>query len=704
MNTTSPLSRRDFVKIVSVAGSGLVLGFHIPSREALADPSHLSPITFSPNAWLSIRPPAVAGTSGVVTVTVARTEMGQGVWTSMPMLVAEELEADWKSIRVEQADAHPNRYGSQSTGGSMSVRGSYTPLRKAGATAREMLITAASQQWKVERSTCKAENGYVVHSSGKKLSYGELCSAAAGIPVPEDVPLKEEKKFKFLGKRIPKLDSPDKVKGSAKFGIDVRIPNMLFASIERSPVFGGKPSRYNEDAARRVGGVSNVFEVDAGIAVVATSTWSAFKGREALAVSWNEGKWANQSSAKIRETFANAVTSEGTSILSRGNANESYASAATKIESVYEIPFVAHATMEPMNCIADVRENKCEIWAPTQNPQSVQSSVAQTLGIPQENVTVHVTLLGGGFGRRLNADYAVDAAQVSKKANAPVQVVWTREDDMTHDFYRPGTYNLLRGGLDAQGQPVAWLHRVAGPNSRGLVVGGSTPPYDIPNLQIDAHLIDVGVPVGAWRSVGPSQNGLIVEAFIDELAHAANQDPVAFRLGLLQKQPRAKRVLETVAEKAGWGKPAPRGIGRGVSMVESFGSSAAQIAEVSVSPAGIVKIHRMVCAIDCGPVVNPDTIEQQIEGGVIFALSAILHDEITLERGRVQQKNFDDYRILTIDEVPKIEIHIIKSTDPVGGIGEPSVPPTAPAILNAIFAATGKRIRRVPIRPEDLRS
>ncbi|MBM4170234.1 MAG: xanthine dehydrogenase family protein molybdopterin-binding subunit [Ignavibacteria bacterium] len=704
MNTTSTVSRRDFVKIVSVAGSGLVLGFHLPSREALADTSRLSPITFSPNAWLSIRPPATAGQSGVVTITIARTEMGQGVWTSMSMLVAEELEADWKSIRVEQADAHPNKYGSQSTGGSMSVRGSYMPLRKAGATAREMLLTAASQQWKVERSTCKAENGYVVHSSGKKLSYGELCSAAAGIPVPEDVPLKDEKNFRFLGKRIPKLDSPEKVRGSAQFGIDVRVPKMLFASIERPPVFGGKPAQFDATATQKVAGVVNVFEVNAGIAVVATSTWSALKGREALVVSWKEGRWAEQSSAKIRETFANAVTSEGTSVLSRGNANEALAGAATTIESVYEIPFVAHATMEPMNCIADVRENKCEIWAPTQNPQSAQSSVAQTLGIPQENVTVHVTLLGGGFGRRLNADYAVDAAQVSKKANVPVQVVWTREDDMTHDFYRPGTYNVLRGGLDVQGKPVAWLHRVAGPNSRGLVVGGSTPPYDIPNLQIDAHLIDVGVPVGAWRSVGPSQNGLIVEAFIDELAHAAKQDPVSFRLGLLTKQPRANRALEAVAEKAGWGKPAPKGIGRGVSVVESFGSAAAQVAEVSVSPDGRVRVHRMVCAIDCGPVVNPDTIEQQIEGGVVFALSAIMHDEITLEKGRVQQKNFDDYRIPTFDEVPKIEIHILKSPDAIGGIGEPSVPPTAPAVLNAIFAATGKRIRRVPIRAEDLRA
>jgi len=698
MNTTSTVSRRDFIKVVSVAGSGLVLGFHLPSREELALASPLSPITFAPNAWLSIRP------SGTVTVTVARTEMGQGVWTSMSMLVAEELEADWKSIRIEQADAHPSKYGSQSTGGSMSVRGSYMPLRKAGATAREMLITAASQQWKIEKSTCKAVNGYVVHTSGKKLSFGALCAEAGNIPVPEDVALKEEKNFKLLGKRIPKLDSPDKVRGKAQFGIDIRIPNMLFASIERSPVFGGKPSRCNADAARKVSGVINVVEVDAGIAVVASSTWSALKGREALSATWDDGKWGEQSSANIRKTFADAASSEGTSVVSRGTSVDAYDNAATKIEAVYEIPFVAHATMEPMDCTADARGERCEIWAPTQNPQSIQSDVARTLGIPQENVTVHVTLLGGGFGRRLNSDYAVEAAQVSKAVSAPVQVVWTREDDMTHDFYRPGTYNVLRGGLDAQGRPVAWMHRIVGPNSRGLVVGGSTPPYDIPNVSIDSHLIDVGVPLGAWRSVGPSQNGLIVEAFIDEMAHAAKQDPVAFRLGLLAKQPRAKRALETVAEKAGWGKETRKGIGRGVSVVESFGSSAAQVAEVSVSPSGQVRVHRIVCAIDCGPVVNPDTIEQQIEGGVVFALSAIMYDEITLDRGRVQQKNFDSYRIMTIDETPKIEIHIIKSSDPVGGIGEPAVPPTAPAVLNAIFAATGKRIRRVPIRPEDLRS
>lgn len=696
MNNSLSISRRSFIKVVSIAGSGLALGFRLASKNEIENGILDSEIQFVPNAWLRIIP------NGSVTITVARSEMGQGVYTSMAMLVAEELEADWKSIIIEQAKAHPTLYGSQSTGGSWSVRGSYTILRKAGATAREMLISAAASHWNIDRSRCRAENGFILHPDGSRLSFGELCIEASKLDPPAEVPLKEENKLKFLGKRIPKLDSPDKVYGKALFGIDTRIPNMLYASIERCPVFGGKVVDVDDSKALQMPGVSRIVKVDSGVAVVAASTWQAFEGRKALNVTWDYGAWKDQSTTNIRKVFQEASTKGGTIDATKGNVEEAFTQCATIIEAVYEIPFVAHATMEPMNCIADVRDTTCEIWAPSQNPQLIQREASRILGFDMENVIVNVTLLGGGFGRRLNADYAVDAIQVSKAIGAPVQVVWTREDDMTNDFYRPGTYNVLKGGLDANGMPIAWMHRIVGPNSRSLIVGGSKPSYNIPNYQIDFHLIEIGVPVGAWRSVGPSQNAFIIESFIDELAFAAKQDPVAFRLKLLENAPRSKRALSVVAEKAKWNEPVKKGIGRGVSVVESFGSAAAQVAEVSVTKDGKIKLHRIVCAIDCGPVVNPDTIEAQIESGIVYALSAALKDEITFENGKVIQNNFDSYRVMLFDEMPKVEVHIIKSAEPIGGIGEPAVPPAAPAVCNAIFAATGKRIRRLPVRATDL--
>jgi CO/xanthine dehydrogenase Mo-binding subunit len=444
--------------------------------------------------------------------------------------------------------------------------------------------------------------------------------------------------------------------------------------------------------------------VENGIAVVATNTWSAFQGREALTVTWNEGKWANQNSAAIRKGFEEALRSQGTVEDYGGNAEEAFASAAVKIESVYEAPFVAHQTMEPMNCTAVIRNGECEVWAPTQSPQNVQREAAVASGLPIDKVIVHTTFMGGGFGRRLNADYAADAVRVAKAIGKPVQVVWTREDDTRHDWYRPATYNVLKAGLDQRGNLVSWIHRIAGPNARGLVVGGSTPAYAIPHFMIESQLMDTGVPVGAWRSVGPSQNGWVLESFVDEVAHKAKRDPFEFRRSLLARSPRLRRTLEFAAEKAGWGRPLPKGRGRGIACVESFGSTCAQVAEVSVAADGAVTIHRIVVAVDCGPVVNPDTLEAQIEGGVVYGLSAALKDEITIDKGRVQQESYDDYRMLQFDEMPKVEVYTVPSTEPVGGIGEPGLPPVAPALCNAIFAATGKRIRKLPIRPADLRS
>lgn len=696
MSAPTTLSRRDFIKVSSAAGAGLVLSFYLPSKgEALE--SAAEGATFVPNAWLRI------DNDGIVTVTVARSEMGQGVHTSMPMMVAEELEADWKKVRVEQAIAHPTKYGSMSTGGSFSVRGSWQTLRIAGATARELLITAAAQTWGVDKSTCRAENGAVVHSSGKRLPFGELASKAATIHVPTSISLKEPKDFKILGKRFPKLDTPSKVNGSARFGIDVRVPGMLFASIERSPVFGGKVSSYDASKAKTVPGVRDVVKIDSGIAVVATSTWDAFQGRKALSVTWDEGQYANQSSVAIWQLFDETAKSKGSIDDYAGNTELAFGESAKKVEAVYYAPLIAHATPEPMNCVADVRADRCEIWAPTQSPQQVQGEAARILGLPLDKVKVNVTLIGGAFGRRLQVDYASDAVRVSKAIGAPVSVVWTREDDMQHDWYRPCTYNVMKAGLDKDGWPVAWLHRIVGPSSRGLAVGGSTPSYAIPNFQIESHIKETGVTIGAWRSVGPSQNGFVIESFIDELAYAAKKDPFEYRRHLLAKSPRLRRALEFAAGKAGWGKPLPPGVGRGIAAVESFGSSVAEVVEASVEKNGTIKIHRIVAAVDCGPVVNPNTLEAQVEGGITYSLSSVLKDEITVAKGRVAQSNFDDYRIMTIDEMPKVETYIIPSTESVGGIGEPGLPPVAPALCNAIFAATGIRIRRLPIKAADLK-
>lgn len=697
MSATKTITRRDFIKVVSAGGAGLVLAFRLPWEEPdLLAIAQAKP--FVPNAWLKIDP------QGLVTITVAKSEMGQGVRTSLPMIVAEELEADWTKVKIEQAPAHPDKYGSQGTGGSTSVRRSWDMLRKAGATAREMLIAAAAQQWRVERVSCTAKNGMVLHNaSGKKVGYGELAEAAARIPVPESPPLKDPKDFRIIGKRTPRLDTPAKVNGTALFGIDVKVPNMLYATVARSPVFGGKVRSFDASKAKSITGVKDVIQFDGGIAVLANSTWAAIQGREALSITWDEGLFAKQSSESIWKSFEEAAQLEGTTEMKEGDVTAAMAKAARKVGAVYRAPFVAHATMEPMNCLADVRSDYCEVWAPTQTPQRAQSEAASILGLPVTKVRVNVTLLGGGFGRRLEADYVTEAVKLSRLAGAPVKVIWTREDDMQHDFYRPATYNVLTAGLDKDGWPIAWTHRIVGLNSKGLVVGGSTPPYSIPNLLIDYHIKEMPMPIGAWRSVGYSQNGFVIESFIDELAATAKIDPLKYRRRLLDKNPRLKAALELAASKAGWGRKLPEGRGMGIAAVQSFGSSVAHVVEVSVKKDGQVRVHRVVSAVECGPVVNPDTIEAQIESAIVYGLSAALKDEITIENGRVKQGNFDDYDILHIGEMPKVEVHIVPSKEVLGGIGEPGLPPIAPAVCNAIFAATGKRLRRLPVRSEDLR-
>lgn len=709
MSALANVSRRDFLKTGVAAGSGLVVGFYLPPRQSLAAFALESPGPFAPNAFLSV------GTDGSVTIWVAKSEMGQGVQTSLPMLVAEELEADWSRVRIEQAPADP-KYGNQDTGGSTSVREGWESLRKAGAVAREMLKSAAAERWGVERETCRAEKGEVIHApSGRRLGYGELAEAAARLPVPEQVSLKDAKDFRLLGRRFPRLDTPAKVDGSARFGLDVKVPGMLFAAVARCSVFGGKVARFDAGKARAIEGVRQVVPVANGVAVVAETTWAAMQGAAALDITWDEGPHAGLSSAGIRQMFAELAQKPGAAARKEGDAENALAGAAKKLEAVYEVPFLAHAAMEPMNCTADVRRDRCEVWAPTQSPGPTRETAAKITGLPLDSVTVHVTLLGGGFGRRFEQDFVTDAVEISKAVGAPVKVVWSREEDIQHDFYRPASYHRLSAGLDRDGNLVAWTHRLVGPSIIGrfgvpakdivneAADGAANLPYAIPNVEVDYVVADTAVPVGWWRSVWNSQNAFANECFLDELAAAAGKDPYQLRLQLLSRSPRHKAVLELAATKAGWGNPVPAGRHRGIAVHESFGSYVAQVAEVSVARDGAVRVHRVVCAVDCGLVVNPDTIEAQMEGGIVYGLTAALKGAITIDKGRVEQSNFHDYAMLRIEEMPGVEVHIVPSNEPPGGVGEPGLPPIAPAVVNAVFAATGKRIRQLPIRAEELK-
>jgi isoquinoline 1-oxidoreductase beta subunit len=696
------MERRDFLQVTGTIGAGLVIGFRIPNRRGVAP--------FAPNAWLRI------GTDDSVLVIVDRSEMGQGVTTSLPMLLAEELEADWTKIRFEFAPADKAYinplFGLQGTGGSSSVRAAWKPLREAGARARSVLIAAAAQTWGVEPASCRAEAGAVIHTgTNRRLTFGALAQRAAALPVPADVQLKDPKDWRLAGKPTKRLDTRFKVNGTAQFGIDVRVPGMLTALVARSPVFGGKVRTFDASAATAIPGVRRVVQISSGVAVVGDGYWPAKQGRDALKVSWDEGPVAQVSSASISSLFAQRATQDGAVARHDGDALAALAGAAQRIEAVYEMPFLAHATMEPMNCTAHVRADGVDIWAPTQFQTGAQMVGAQIGGVGPEKVAVHTTYLGGGFGRRFELDFIMEALETSKAAGAPVKVIWSREDDIQHAQYRPANYHQLRAALDAAGQPVAWTHRIVAPSimarmfpqtvKNGLdgeaVEGGVGLPYAVPNVHVDYQLTDTGIPVGFWRSVNNSFNAFAVEGFIDELAVAAKKDPYEYRRGLLTNAPRDRGVLELAATKAGWGTPLPAGRARGIAVYKSFESYAAQVAEVSVSPAGDVRVHRVVCAIDCGMHVNPSTIEAQMQSGIVFGLTAALKGAITIENGRVTQSNFHDYQMLRIAEMPVVEVHIMPSNEAPGGVGEPGTPPIAPAVCNAIFAATGKRIRRLPI-------
>ncbi len=709
---TTALDRRNFLKTSLAGATGLIVGFYLPGRrEVLA--AETAPAVL--NAFVHVSP------ENVVTILIGKSEMGQGVITSLSMLAAEELECDWKKIQFEFAPAatvyFDPAFHMQGTGGSQTVHSAWIPMRQAGAAAREMLIAAAAQKWGVDASECHAENGDVVHTGSKRrLTYGSLAEAAAKIQPPTNVKLKDPSQFKVIGKPIKRLDTADKVNGKAGFGIDARRPGMLHAAVLRCPVFGGKVATFDATKAKTMPGVKDVIQISTGIAVVADNTWNAMQARNAVVATWDEGPTAAMSTDSIWKMYAAATETPGVVAKKMGDTDSAMSSAAQKVEAIYQAPFAAHCTMEPMNCTADVREDRVDIWAPTQFQTPAQGIAAHIAGVKPEQSFVHTTYLGGGFGRRGWSDFVTDACETSKAMKAPVQVTWSREDDIQHDYYRPASYVKLAAGLGADGNPVAFTARVAcdsinnwffpGSVKNGMdessVEGLSDMPYDVANILVDYKMTTPGIPTGFWRSVGASQNGFFEESFIDELAAAAKKDPYEYRKALLSKQPRHLGVLNLAAEKAGWGKPLPKGVFRGIAVVEAFDTYVAEVAEVSVGKDGTVKVHRVVCAVDCGQVVNPHIVEQQAIGGVVFGLTQTLKDEITIDKGRVVQANFDSYDMLRMNEMPKVEVYIVPSTEVPRGMGEPAVPPVAPAVCNAIFAATGKRIRKMPVRPEDL--
>ena len=710
-------SRRVFLQAGVAAGGGLMLGFGLPA--ILVDAVAAGSSSFAPNAFIRI------GSDGSVTLTMPYVEMGQGTYTSIPMLIAEELEVGLSQVRLEHAPPDEKLYGNpllggiQATGNSNAIRAAWEPLRQAGATARVMLIAAAAKRWKVDPSSCHAERGEVVHqASARRIKYGALVDDAAQLPVPERVALKRPDQFKLIGTPARRLDTPSKVNGTAVYGIDAKVPAMKIATLAQSPVFGGRLKSVDDAAAKAVKGVRQIVQLDDAVAVVADHMGAAKKGLAALIIQWDNGPNATLSTEDIARDLEKGTLNSGAVAQNTGDVAKALTGAVTQVDAIYHVPFLAHATMEPMNCTVHVSKDSCEVWVGSQVLARAQATAAKTTGLPLEKVVVHNHLIGGGFGRRLEIDGVTRAVQIAMHVDGPVKVVWTREEDIQHDMYRPYFVDRLSAGLDEAGMPVAWNHRFAGSSiiarwAPPLFNNGLDPDttdgainllYAIPNVHVEyLRMEPPGIPTAFWRSVGPSHNVFVVESFIDELAVTAKKDPVAYRRALLNKAPRARAVLELAAEKAGWGKPLPKGSGRGASTQFVFGTYLAQVAEVEVSKDGEVRVRRVVCAVDCGTVVNPDTVRAQIQSAVMFGISAALFGQITLKDGRVEQTNFHTYQVLRMNEAPAIEVHIVQNTEPPGGMGEAGTSAISPAVANAIFAATGKRLRKLPVDPAELK-
>ncbi|HYK81507.1 MAG TPA: xanthine dehydrogenase family protein molybdopterin-binding subunit [Gemmatimonadales bacterium] len=729
-----PLSRRAFLRVSAASGGGLLLSFSLPAP--LRPTVHArvrAPSPLTPNAFIRIDP------DGQVTLIMHKVEMGQGTYTAMSMLLAEELEVGLSAVRLEHAPPDDARYaeplfGVQETGGSTSVRGNWEPLRRAGASARTLLVSAAAALWRVDPATCHAARGEVIHGpSGRRLGYGALVAEAATLPLPRHVALKDPKDFTLIGTPAKRLDAPDKVNGTAQYGIDVRIPGMKIAALVTCPVFGGKLAAVDDTRAKAIPGVRQVVRLDDTVAVVGDHTWAARQGLAALDIRWDEGPNAKLSTADVVQQLQAASARHGVTARHLGDPARAMAGATRTVEAVYEVPFLAHATMEPVNCAVHVRPDGCDLWVGTQVPTFAQTAAAKVTGLPRTRVRVHNHFLGGGFGRRLEVDFITRAVAIAQQVATPVKVMWTREEDIQHDMYRPYYYDRIAAGLDSQGRPVAWTHRVAGASIlarvtsqlfpktlrvmraaglhqllamlKGLdldaVDGAAEPPYTLPNIHVEyVRQEPPGIPTAFWRGVGPTHNVFVVESFVDELAAVAHQDPVDYRRALLEHAPRARAVLELAAEQAGWGRPLAAGSGRGIALLHAFGSYIAQVAQVAVSSAGDVRVERVVCAVDCGSVVNPDTAKAQMEGGIIFGISAALFGEITLKDGRVEQHNFNDYRVLRINEAPAVDVYLVRNGEAPGGVGEPGTAAVMPAVTNAIFAATGKRIRKLPVKDQ----
>lgn len=714
MNTS--LTCREFLK-KSLATAGLTIavsmtpsGYRLLKAEELRKDRSL----FNPSVWIQITP------DNITTIVVNKSEMGQGVSTSLPMIAADELEADWKQIRFIEAPAgaryiDPN-WGMQLTGGSTSVRHMYEPLRKAGATAREMLMSAAAQTWGVPVSECEAFQGMVRHAkSGRSLTYGQLCEKASKLPIPQNPPLKKETQFRFIGTPMDRLDIPDKVNGSAIFGIDIFVPDMLYAAIAHPPAYGAKAMTYDKEAAEKLPGVFKVTPIDHGIAVSASTLEAAWKGREALQVKWDKGSQPDLGNETLEKSFIQHLSRQGVIALNQGNAKNALSKAAKKIGATYVLPYLAHVTMEPMDCTASVGLDQCDLWVPTQNQSGVLQLASKVTGLKPEQINVHTTYLGGGFGRRADLGFVEEALQTSKATGKPVKIIWTREEDIQNDFYRPGNCCKIGGGIDGKGNLIAWSHKVVAPSvfehfAPQMMKNGIDPAavegivdmeYEVPNLYVEYVKMDNPIPVGFWRSVGNSHNAFTKESFMDELAHAAKKDPLEFRLTHLKNHFPARRVLEMAAEKAGWKRSLKKGQAHGIAYHFSFGTRVAQVAELSVNKKdGTIRVYRVVCAVDCGPLVNPAIITAQIRGAIIMGLSAALKERVDFDKGGVASTNFYNYQELRMSEVPEIEVHIVKSKEMMGGIGEPGLPPIAPAVANAVFNATGIRIRRLPMNPK----
>lgn len=712
------VDRRTFLKVSAGAGGALVLNLMLPgctSEEVEAVPLQrdIPEGAFVPNAFLRVEP------DGSVLVMIPSAEMGQGVFTSLAMLVAEELGADWSRVRAAHAPAHPTYINpasrNQTTGGSNSVHGFFLPLREAGATARELLIRAAATRLQVPVEECRAESCAVLHvPSGRALPFGSLTAVAARLPLPERVTLKEPQELRLLGHSAPRLDTPAKADGSAQFGQDVHLPGMRVAMVARNPRFGTRVRQVDARAALKLPGVHQVVPLEHGVAVVADGFEAGRAGCAALRIQWQPGRLSipdeETAWARLRRGLAHTVN-----MRRDGDVETALAQAEQVISAEYEVPFQAHACMEPLCCTVNLDDDGCELWVPTQVPDQVRHVAAELTGLPERRVRVHTTFLGGGFGRRLETDMVEEAVRIARAVRAPVKLLWTREDDMQHDFYRPASVHRLQGALDARGMPVAWRHHVASPSimarvwpagvrdgrDKHAVQGAVNLPYTIANVDVGHALVDLGVPVGFWRSVSHSQNVFAVECFFDELAAAAGRDPYALRHELLASKPRLQRVLDLAASRADWGTPLPANHGRGIAAASCFRSHVAQVAEVAIEN-DTVRVLRVVCALDCGFVVNPDTVIAQMEGSVAWGLTAALKGAITLRDGGVAQSNFHDYLLLAMDEMPDVEVHLVQSGEPPGGVGEPGVPPLAPAVANAVFAATGRPVRRLPIRLENL--